>query len=62
MLAGNTVKGEAAYGVVAGIIWLIWLSVVVRSHIMSRGTVGETGGKALRKSEAGLGNSPERYG
>lgn len=62
MLAGNTVKGEVAYGVVAGIIWLSWLAVVVWSHLRSRGTVGETGAKALGKSEAGYGNSPESYG
>lgn len=62
MLADNTVKGEIAYGVVAGVMWLSWLAVVVWSHIGSRGPVGETGGKALGKSDAGMYKNPERYG
>ena len=28
-LSDNTRKGEIAYGVVAGVVWLLWMSVVV---------------------------------
>ena len=60
MLSGNTVKGEIAYGVIAGVIWVTWMAVVIGSHLRSKGAVGETGEKALGKSEAGSANSPER--
>ena len=44
-LSGNTTKGEIAYGVIAGVVWLVWLAVVVMSHLKTRGTRGETGEK-----------------
>ena len=43
--ADNTTGGEIAYGVVAGVIWLIWMSVAVWSQFSKRrersGTAGE---------------------
>ena len=32
-MAGNSRKGEIAYGVVAGIVWLVWMAVAVRSWV-----------------------------
>lgn len=32
-LADNTHKGEIAYGVVAGIIWLVWMAAAVLGEI-----------------------------
>lgn len=32
-LAGNTQKGEIAYGVVAGVIWLVWMTAAVLGEI-----------------------------
>ena len=53
MLSGNTVKVEIAYGVVAGVMWLIWVIFAVWGHLnKSRGTMGETGEKALGHSDA----------
>jgi len=62
MLAGNTVKGEIAYGVVAGVMWATWVAVVVWSHLNSKRTTGGTGEKAWRKSEVGSDNSLKRIG
>ncbi|KAL6718395.1 hypothetical protein ACLMJK_004484 [Lecanora helva] len=59
-LSGNTKKGEIAYGVIAGVIWVTWVAVAVWSHLRSRGSVGETGEKAVGNSAAGSDNSPER--
>ena len=59
MLSGNTVKGEIAYGVVAGVMWLTWMAVAVWGHLRSRGVSGETGEKALGQSDAG--SSTDRH-
>lgn len=59
MLSDNTVKGEIAYGVVAGVMWLTWMAVAVWGHLRSQDRVGETGEKAVGHSEAG--SSPDRY-
>ena len=59
MLSGNTVKGEIAYGVIAGVVWLIWMAVAVWGQLRSKGTAGETGEKAWGQSDAG--SSPDRY-
>lgn len=59
MLSGNTVKGEIAYGVVAGVMWLIWMAAAVWAHLRSRGVSGETGEKALGQSDAG--SSTDRH-
>ena len=59
MLSGNTIKGEIAYGVIAGVVWLVWMAVAVWGHLRRRGTSGETGEKALGQS--GTGSSPDRY-
>lgn len=72
MLSGNTVKGEIAYGVIAGLMWLIWMAVAVWGHLRSAGTSGETGEAALGQSKSGEmgemalgqsdeGSSPDRY-
>ena len=62
MLSGNTVKGEIAYGVVAGTIWLVWVAAVVMSHVRSKGTSSqvETGEKAWGQTRPA--SSPDRYG
>ena len=62
MLSGNTVKGEIAYGVVAGTIWLVWVAAVVMSRVRSKGTSSqlETGEKA--SGQSGPASSPDRYG
>ena len=59
MLSDNTVKGEIAYGVVAGVMWLTWMAAAVWGHLRSQGRLGETGEKAVGHSEAG--SSPDRY-
>lgn len=52
MLSGNTVKGEIAYGVIAGVMWLIWMAVAIWGSRRSSGTSGETGEKAVGHSDA----------
>lgn len=58
MLSGNTVKGEIAYGIVAGVMWLTWMAVAVWGHLRSRGTSGETGEKAMGHNYTN--SSPDR--
>lgn len=41
-LSDNTTKGEIGYGVVAGIMWVIWMAVAVRSDL--RKSVARKGG------------------
>ena len=62
MLSANTVKGEIAYGVIAGTIWLVWMATIVLSYVRNKGTSSqlETGEKALGNSHAA--SSPDRYG
>ena len=55
MLSGNTTKGEIAYGVIAGVIWLTWVGVSAASSFRSGGVQGETGEK-LGKSSGANGN------
>ena len=63
MLSDNTVKGEIAYGVVAGVMWCIWLAVVIWSSLRTRGDIiGETGEKAFGQTEGGSDNSFEGNG
>lgn len=59
MLSDNTVKGEIAYGVIAGVMWLTWVAVAVWGQLRSKGISGETGEKALGQSDAG--SSPDRH-
>lgn len=60
-LSGNTVKGEIAYAVIAGVIWVIWLVVVIWSTIKDGKDKSETGEKAFgyRKSIIYSDNGPE---
>ena len=60
-LSGNTTKGEIAYGVIAGVIWLVWVAVGLMSHLKSRGPLGETGEK-IGKNETTNGSNPDRDG
>ncbi len=62
MLSGNTVKGEIAYGVIAGVIWCIWVAVSTWSVITTRGAADETGEKALGSSVATSDNGTEKNG
>ena len=60
-MSKNSVKGEIAYGVIAGMMWLIWMAVAVWG-LKSKGTSGETGKKAMGNSEhSEAGTSPDRY-
>lgn len=62
MLSGNTVKGEIAYGVIAGVIWCTWVAVSTWSVIRTRGAADETGEKALGSSVATSDNGTDRNG
>lgn len=62
MLSGNTVKGEIAYGVIAGVIWCVWVAVSTWSVIRTRGAADETGEKALGSSVATSDNGIDRNG
>ena len=62
MLSGNTVKGEIAYGVIAGVIWCIWVAVSTWSVIRTRGATDETGEKALGSSAATSDNGTDTNG
>ena len=62
MLSGNTVKGEIAYGVIAGVIWCTWVAVSTWSVIRTRGAADETGEKALGSSVAGSENETDKNG
>lgn len=43
-LADNTKGGTIAYGVVAGVMWILWMAVILIAFIRSRGKPeGETG-------------------
>jgi len=44
-LSGNTTKGEIAYGVIAGVMWLLWVVVSTVSSLRTKGTLAETGNK-----------------
>lgn len=66
-LSGNTVKGEIAYGVIAGVMWAVWMAVAAlsyfRRHSDRRG-VAETGGKAaggISPSHGSQGSQETRY-
>lgn len=50
-LAANTKAGEIVYGVVAAIIWLVWMGVIVLAFLRSRNAKGETGDGAFRLGE-----------
>lgn len=51
-LAANSTKGEMAYGIVAGIIGLVWIAVIFVVWFKNRGVIrselGETGKKVWR--------------
>lgn len=54
-LSANTVKGEIAYGVIAGIVFCIYVFVTVLGTFKSRGKAeGETGAAVVRQSEIGM--------
>lgn len=49
-LSDNTVKGEIAYGVIAGVLFLLYVTIVVVADIRGRkGKLGETGEKVITK-------------
>ena len=54
-------KGEIAYAVIAGVIWVIWLVVVIWSTIKDGKDKSKTGEKAYgyRKSITYSDNGPE---
>ena len=62
MLSGNTVKGEIAYGVIAGAVWLMWVAVVVWAYMRSGHDVKETGPHAFGKDQVETSNSPDGFG
>lgn len=48
-LAGNTRGGEIAYGVVAGLVWVVWVAVASRAEVKKarEGPRGMVGGKKV---------------
>ena len=48
--AANTTGGEIAYGVVAGLIWIVWLGVAVM-HDMKKTKAPEVAGKRSDSEE-----------
>ncbi|KAL9612977.1 MAG: hypothetical protein Q9167_002454 [Letrouitia subvulpina] len=48
-LAGNTRGGEIAYGVVAGLVWVVWMAVASRAEVKKarEGPRGAVGGKKV---------------
>ena len=42
-MANNTKSGEIAYGVIAGIVWLVWMAAAVYGEIKRARTVREKG-------------------
>ena len=60
-LSGNTTKGRIAYGVIAGVIWLIWVAVASMSYLRSRGPLGETGEK-VTNNQTPNGSNTDRDG
>lgn len=56
-LSGNTKKGEIAYGVLAGIMWVLWMSVILLSFLKTRRNTGSEnidGGEKLVGNRSGL--------
>ena len=54
-LSGNSTKGEIAYGVVAGVVFCIYVFVTVLGTFKSRDKVeGETGATVVKQSEIGM--------
>ena len=47
-LSANTKSGEIAYGVVAGVMWCIWMAVILIAFLRSRNPKSETGDGAFR--------------
>ena len=60
-LSGNTTKGEIAYGVIAGVIWLVWVAIALMSNLSTRGSLGETGEK-ISKNETPNGSNTDGDG
>ncbi len=58
-LSGNTTKGEIAYGVVAGVMWLLWVVVSTTSSVRTKGSEAETGEKISKGEVEGNGGSEE---
>jgi hypothetical protein len=71
-LSGNTTKGEVAYGIVAGFMWLLWMIVIFLAFFKSRGKsedergdvfgtkMRSTSTKMMRYPESSQQNSPIR--
>ena len=51
-LSDNTKGGEIAYGVIAGLLWVLWLVVVIFSYAQ-RGPSGQNGGETGEKLTGG---------
>ena len=60
MLSGNTVKGEIAYGVIAGVIWLVWMVVAVWFELQSHNIIASKGGMATDRKSGSLDNGVEK--
>ena len=60
-LSGNTVKGEIAYGVIACIMWWLWMVVVIWSYYRKYANKDRVG-KAGEKAVGGLEGSPHSDG
>ena len=64
-MAGNTTKGEIAYGVIAGVVYLTWIAVVIAMALKSgakRGETGEKDSQAWSSSRRSPGDSEDAIG
>ena len=62
MLSGNTVKGEIAYGVVAGVMWVVWMAVAVWFELRSNNIIASKGRMATDRKDGSLDNGVEKAG
>lgn len=52
-LSGNTTRGEVAYGVVAGFMWVLWVVVIVFAFFKSRGKLEDERGDVVFNIKTG---------
>ena len=52
-LSDNTTKGEIAYGVVAGVMWLVWMAVAVASDVRRTGGRRDGSREKILESKGG---------
>ena len=58
-LSNNTKKGEIAYGVIAGVMWLLWVIASAASTWRTKNIVSETGTMITKKRTEGIDSSED---